>query len=132
MSREIDALVAEHVMGMENNTKPENSVAQNKMYHYLSLFWNKDTGEYEATKPPRNNFPNYSTDIAAAWSVIDAMLNDKACYFQGHRICVYSNEVFIMNDFEELQAKAESTPMAICLAALKAKGIKIDDGPIQN
>lgn len=113
--RELDALVAEKVMGwrieryMTNPPKP--------------------TG---MGMPPDSTtiaeIPAYSTDIAAAWEVVEKM---RAQGFDnqfswradrpGHRSRPFA--CFGRNG----SAEADTLQKAICLAALKAVGVKMDD-----
>lgn len=93
--RELDALVAEKVIGYGPN--------------YILM----------------GTFPNYSTDIAAAWDeVVGKMIEG------GYRVRVdfdaYSAGVeFVLEELHQVitgKGRGETTPYAICLAALKAKG----------
>lgn len=103
--RELDALIAENVMGL---TKPKEDLPS----------WQH---EYSGTKP----FPlPYSTDIAAAWEVLDT-LKALGClitvswtkkskwhcyaeYYSDKDQCIYSE-----------YSLEESASQAICLTALK-------------
>ena len=97
--RELDALIAEKVMGIK-----EGQVFQTSKGSY-------------SYKP----YPYYSTDIAAAWEVVEKLSavwsfeletyrdNSIRCFFRQH-------------DHQELCVMqfSNSAPHAICLAALKA------------
>lgn len=100
MSREIDALVAEHVMGL-----PVTSEGKIRGYH-LGL------GEGE---PKR-----YSTNIADAWEVVEWMK-----MYEPNITWSDSDHMWIchFDKYVDFVISNESAPMAICLAALKAKGI---------
>lgn len=65
---------------------------------------------YMATPPP------YSTDIAAAWKVMDRLGDDYAVQRRKDRWIVFTG----YHDY--IAAEADTAPMAICLAALKAQG----------
>lgn len=97
--RLIDALIAEHVMGMFDVEK--------KMQHF----------GYGA-------IPGYSTKIEAAWKVVEK-LDDK--FRVG--IIKFSMEYkvkFVCRKSRNINSALDLTaPMAICLAALKAKGVEI-------
>lgn len=106
MSRKIDALIAEHVMGF-------------KIYE-----------DHTMNKPCVDtlfNIPNYSTDISAAWGVVEKVGCIRAgestvdCFSLNHWPEGYEVEW----GFEPVTAK--TAPMAICLAALKAKGVEVSD-----
>ena len=106
-NRQIDALVAEKVMGWVEST-------------------HKDSMGYLA--PPDNpegfytdyDIPNYSTDISAAWEVMEKMKE------------IYEPDIMYLKLYNKWRADFgydatilnETAPMAICLAALKAKGIE--------
>ena len=100
--REIDRLVAEHIFKWGLFTHPE--------------LGNKLTGLYNSK---REEVPYYSTDISAAWQIIKQ--------FQGslHKLSKgYSAFIHIGKDsyFED----ANTPELAICLAALRTKGIEVD------
>jgi hypothetical protein len=105
--RELDALVAEKVMGW--------------------ALTSKDTRDLQGWPPPGNttpiDVPEYSTDIAAAWEVVEKL--DKY-YFQVNREIKNMDSmeytVVIPGIFnkERITVSANTAPHAICLAALKA------------
>lgn len=130
MSREIDALVAEHVMGWVSTAAGELLSPQQaiRVRDGEAVF---DTIEI----PPR-----YSTDIKAAWEVVEKMRGERpqcadsyiapyywqlAEYYQGGWEVGFGNHIpYEGFSFDPtLSARAETAPMAICLAALKAKGV---------
>lgn len=86
--RELDALIAEKIMGQD--------------YSLNSL-----EGSLVLKDPP-----HYSTNIAAAWEVVEKLGPDwdLISMEQGWIASVGSSE----------RARAETAPLAICLAALKA------------
>lgn len=105
-NRKIDALVDEHVMGQCLAFPYEGSDDQaSAWYDYI---------------------PHYSTDMAAAWEIVDKL---KAIYT--FDIDNYSNRdgkwyVEIQGDEDAhgcAHVMAGTAAMAICLAALKLKGI---------
>jgi Phage ABA sandwich domain len=83
--RELDALVAERVMGILKFT----------LENHEPYPWGASP-ESDAT------IPHYSTDIAAAWAVVERIRGFSRLY--------------------DFAAYAQSTPRAICVAALKAVG----------
>ncbi len=99
---EIDSLIAEKIFGW-------------KLDDESALVWLLPDGSR------RGALPHYSTDIADAWQVIEHM-NDRGwsptvfCEFQW----------WIANFFTDIagsfEASAETAPLAICLAALRAMG----------
>jgi hypothetical protein len=111
MSRKMDALIAEHVMGWQ--------------------FYRDITGTY-TTNPNTGNLetvPHYSTDIAAAMEVVEKIRAEGFVNIEAG----YSAFDVTMKDFSKgvddikvvwgIQPKL---PMAICLAALKLRGVEHD------
>jgi hypothetical protein len=111
--RELDALIAEKVMGLilERDCTVQNVV----------------TGVYLVSRNPFQvaEIPHYSTSIADAWEVVEKLESD------GFLPSMYSNEEweveFNKNDGRFLQSadtvgfgRALTAAHAICLAALKA------------
>lgn len=102
--RELDALVAEKVMG---RTKPEHFVPKN--------VW----------------LPHYSTDIAASWEVVEKMRSMGFYYSVGSIVALGGRGPTLTEShaagfgkrnalFETVSG--ETAPHAVCLAALKAVG----------
>lgn len=130
--REMDALIAEKVIRWEV------FYGEYKGYELLD-------DEIAQGYPPEEEvdgvpfeIPNYSTDIAAAWEVVEQMRNtpckdgDHYCFelfatnkwaavFKHHLGEMVPEEGF--KDFEYFMATAETAPLAICRAALKAMGV---------
>ena len=106
--KKIDALVAEHVMGF----KP-----------YKEGY--KDENGFEFYQENvRFRYPKYSTNIADAWEILEKLRLDKKYS--------YNIELYLYDDACEcvvgnLSEMDTSMPKAICLAALKAKGVDIDE-----
>jgi hypothetical protein len=79
------------------------------------------------------DLPRYSTDIAAAWLVVKHMRTHVPDYRAlrmesvplGHTVAFYSHK----NRLDRIGAfvAAETAPMAICLAALKALNVEIPE-----
>lgn len=98
--RELDALIAEKVMGW----KPPEFIDGVS----LERRWKNDRGEFDS-------LPRYSTDIAAAWEVVEKI----------GLIIGKNGPVWDAQDLWDLPvyfASADTAPHAICLAALKAVG----------
>jgi hypothetical protein len=125
--RELDALVAEKVMGWiwvkrtDLNRTPEHP-GFTPWTRYLTNLplaeWQVPTDESLPIDYPFS-LPEYSTDIAAAWEAVEKLLN----LFQG----VYRRDATWIACFDNgnrQYAYADTAPHAICLAALKT----IDDG----
>jgi hypothetical protein len=97
--RELDLLVAEKVME-----------------HKIDSFGFERTNDYDGT-----DLKNYSTDISAAWEILKILqqFHSTSVVYNNH---VKSWSVFI-GDLVDISS-FESAPHAICLAALKAKGVE--------
>lgn len=105
--RELDALVAEKVMGW---TRTEHLGLKRTV-------WNIPAPSYiEWADDP----PPFSTDIAAAWEVVERL---RANYsFQISADSSSDWECYLENedlDISHVSARSETAPHAICLAALK-------------
>jgi hypothetical protein len=111
--REMDALIAEKLMGYVNGRK---------CYRYAD-----NSGDWWTT-----HIPHYSTDIEAAWEVLEKMRADCSgggepdyimlnCYkeLEPHWYCakIWAHHD---GDIPEVEATAETAPLAICRAALLA------------
>lgn len=115
--RDLDALIAEKVMGGN----------QYEAYFVKAIDHDSASVSYET----RLTWPPYSTDIAAAWVVVDAL------YIHKHVMVLYKENTvmapsgwYASFDFkypepdkaEDQFIWAKTAPHAICLAALKAVG----------
>jgi hypothetical protein len=107
--RKIDALVAEHIFGWHPTYSGDRDS------------WNsRETGyfvRYRETFRP-------SEDIAAAWEVVEAMkhLHPRLSYCD--TTCSWS--CTWQNMDRDIMVVEDTAPLAICLAALKAKGISVE------
>jgi hypothetical protein len=117
--RKIDALVAEHVMGWV-------------VYFSDGEFVEKDGTPIhdwrgrEGESSYRDFVPPYSTDIAAAWEVVKKLEDYDPMIFQ-YGVPDTPKGWLWFCDFEGTSATHENVATAICLAALQAKGIKIEE-----
>jgi len=107
---ELDLLVAEKVMGEFVQTHTQHD------------------GSEKFCQQCSNDFPKYSTDIAAAWEVVEKMKEE--FYFNLHLNRQGNYEARFQGSIlakEEIMGAAysESAPHAICKAALAAKGVEI-------
>lgn len=114
--RELDALVAEKVMG-ERRLSRNVDVGDGREFRW------KIHGEL------LENPPAYSTDIAAAWEVVEK-LGKRFNVFVDYPTSgnVHANTGIMCDDFGHGHtcADAATAPHAICLAALKAVGAPAD------
>lgn len=108
--REIDALVAEKVMGFRTG---------------IAVF---ETGSVPVILDKFTDIevPFYSTDIAAAWTVVE-----KTGLLKSQQLFQQSSGKWIIGNLDTqdglliLCAEAETASAVICLAALKAMGVEI-------
>lgn len=104
---ELDVLIAKNVMGLP--------VAEGEAAHYIRVsVWDEEL----VLRP----VPLYSTDIAAAWQVIntlDELISLNQIKGGGWECVVYTLEGY------KIKAIGETAAHAICLAALEAKGVSL-------
>jgi hypothetical protein len=115
--RKLDALVAEKVMGYHNIY-----VAHDGVPHLLPIPNSGTTGVI---------CPRYSTDIAAAWEVVEKLqlLNKpqsipSSNYAEHLQLWQYDETKWMVGNIESdtIYGEGESVAHAICLAALKIVG----------
>ena len=116
MSRKIDVLVAEHVMGHE--------LEYDESFHPTEPF----IGTYAPV-------PDYSTDLGRAWEVVEEMRSQLFWYTlqdltirhtvgKDHYCMFVPNQANVADALKNrVYSKCKSVTMAICTAALKAKGV---------
>lgn len=118
--RELDALVAEKVMGMGNQM----TVAR------------QPDGSFVPTGEVWYDCPEFSTDMEVAWWIVERMtdhLRVDWCTFEMRKITDWEDptwgyDVFFGRQYDSTRqpdrvAWARTAPEAICLAALKAVGV---------
>jgi hypothetical protein len=118
--RELDALIAEKVMGIKHPI----TIHRDKTAYQ----WGSATDEWEF-------LPEYSTDIAAAWKVVEKLglcvwptEDAKWFAFQDRFDSSYGEEYWFGGEnFLSRYVIADTAPHAICLAALKALEAKTQD-----
>jgi hypothetical protein len=118
---ELDALVAEKVMGW---TKEPSA---NPFPGPKSLPWNwvaphSTWGPGTPGKCYPTSVPKYSTDIAAAWEVVEKLRDQfEGVVVDGIKLPgAPAWQCIVMNESEK--GEAQTAPLAICRAALKAVG----------
>jgi hypothetical protein len=120
--RELDALIAVHIMGYE------------KTYHDCGLMGTRLIEQAGKTYAIPEMIPEYSTNIADAWLVVEKMIELGWQYeVQGWGKQHGHHSTFITwvphnGGMKQIihHEEAETAPLAICLAALKACGVSID------
>lgn len=115
-SRDLDALVAEKVMGLP--------LTAFKLAHADAGFDSPGPDEADFDKAPA--VEPYSTDISAAWEVLTC---DKWTWILEEMDDDGRVSCFLENEDEDIWARviADTAPHAICLAALKTVGVNISE-----
>lgn len=111
--RELDALIAEKVMGLKRSDHWPVVDLREDRSRPLDR-WDDDQGNIVP-------LPAYSTSIEAAWEVVEKIASLKNCW----RLRLEKHPQGWSVDFEtewKVELVAETAPHAICLAALKAMG----------
>lgn len=126
--RELDALVAEKVFGMHRHPGCDlDDHLRAECY---------GTGTEEGYGP----VVDYSTDIAAAWQVVEKLrsdglgiiLNDTMGQYRGRfwrydRSDGWDIDAWILCPDTQFTVWEETAPLVICLAALKALGVEVEE-----
>lgn len=143
--REIDCLIAEKVMGWTDVGRHENCTACHGRSGHTEFVPHGLPPSYTH----RQQVPHYTLDIAAAWQVVEKLrqkgvvnehgasviltaagnLTQHGCYIVDWiwSIARRTNEVPPLGDSHLYgEAHADTLPLAISLAALRTKGIKVE------
>lgn len=121
---EIDALIAEHVFG---DKKPTQALDANHVMlsmigvtHPYTSAGGSWTGVayWEEGDIPRWVAKNYSTDIAAAWEVVDKLYGITLVRHKVFWHCIFDKSTEGERDEDYMQG--DTVPLAICRAALLA------------
>jgi len=136
--RELDALVAEKVMGWPHLEKGQTSTIEIPYLPFTTHLHRTTAGHLSIGSNPWRP----STDIAAAWEVVEkvnslSVIRGITCDLCIHVILgdSYSCTIFEMSSmgyvgqdeiFKEVNQDGDTAPHAICLAALKAVGFEFE------
>lgn len=112
--RKLDTLVAEKVMGW------------NQLEHMglKRIIWKPGYSDDVAWF---NDPPRYSTDIAAAWEVFEASEKEWRMDIISRDSDNRDGWIVGSYDPDRVISKGRTAPLAICLAALKAKGVDVSE-----
>jgi hypothetical protein len=127
--RELDTLVAEKVMGW----------IPKKRWPDL-LVWENIEGEDRAADEATERYSVYegfrpSTDISDAWEVVEKLGIIPNSFYIGYKTDKNGKKIYraffqkenpITTLIHTYEADAETAPLAICLAALEAVGVKVE------
>lgn len=124
--RELDALVAEKVMGLhvQRNEDLIQDIDKWRNHPYTAALV-----KYGAYLTEKGSLEHYSTSIAAAWEVVDHLRKTRNLAIslhdghwdndaEGTWIATFETPGHV----DVAESRGESSPHAICLAALKAVG----------
>ena len=116
---DLDALIAEKVMGLEwRPWKPYGAPEGWFPKGAPTYDWRDENGHAHNPEGYKSDLPLYSFDIAAAWEVVGS----SACEY-GHKFSLeYEHDVWYACVSGMYEAQADTAPLAICRAALKAVG----------
>jgi len=122
MTRKLDALVAEKVMNWQyRQDAPENYSCPE--FGGNAGWWQEPDGDWLCANCMEEIFPSYSTNIAAAWQVVEKLREQSIAMTistMGPR-----SETMVYTTVAGVNSSTvweESAPLAICVAALKAVG----------
>lgn len=142
--RERDALVAEKVMGWKRYAAVSRGNRVVVIAEKLGDCWHihsrsqRDPGTWEATDDPLTetwNLKRYTTSISAAWEVVEKMREEGLLFEIGSRVSEGWYAMTMHADYRSCPEcdgpydlpywHAPTAPEAICLAALRAKGVEV-------
>lgn len=122
--RELDALVAEKVMGWTFQTFPEGACPEVRHWHRTSPIPEERSPEWAASFI--GACPPFSTDIAAAWTVVEKLRSlgfgvviDNLPSTSGRDVG-WTVAVVGISTQDAFAGTAHTAPLAICRAALSA------------
>lgn len=111
---ELDALIAERVMGWTwkiTRCNPEQRVLVDPYWTNMEVgfWWGRDV---------LHLVPHYSTEIEAAWDVFERLPAGQIYHHRGGDFSVYWGNA--RHTSAKMNVRADTAPLAICLAALAA------------
>lgn len=115
--RKIDALVAEHVMGWENNW---DNPGRGGMWGIMDWIEEADGSR---TPVRAADFSCYSDDMNTAWEVLETFESWSMKYDPEEKLVT----VCVMYEGNRFYDQAPQVPLAICLTALRAHGIEVQN-----
>ena len=128
MSRERDKLVAEHVFGWQLTECLLHPVPR---WEWVDADGDKLPYWHENREDAIYQLPHFSTSIADAWTVVERMglsvLSLEGTWIAGklYQSVYFDSDTEVLDGHLGNNAEADTAPMAIALAALKAAGVEI-------
>ena len=142
--RELDRRVAEKIMGWRReganyHTKRKHSPSKDFPGEIIDNWDSK--GPHDFLISPESDelriancgcesttdLPDYSTSISDAWLVVDKFRDDGYAHFNLRSTSLSWSAVFDRAGYGSFEARADTAPRAICLAALKAMGVEVGE-----
>lgn len=114
--RELDALIAEKVMGYDVKT-------WNEVYEVAKR--KEDIPVIVLEEKQCRSIPRYSTNISDAWQVVEELSAYYGVEVYQDKVVPCECNVYHLGS-RKSRAIADTAPLAICLAALKAVGVEVD------
>jgi hypothetical protein len=146
--RELDAMVAEKVLGWEPNQAPPDgffcrTAGDVKGDRFAPVWW-KTPVDWRCGVC--DGVPPYSSDIAAAWEVVERLSLTEVFYMEVRntiggavRVRLSFSDTLVAgteNEWGEIERKGEviaaTAPLAICLAALASVGITVNQTEVSD
>jgi hypothetical protein len=129
--RKIDALIAQHVFDMPKPADKDEALKALEMAKSADPSMNFAARLEDAMRRIYPSYPAFSEDISAAWDVVEKLKEGEAA---SANIDIQTDVVVVIgwygsraDEFFRGEARADTAPLAICLAALKAKGVEIPE-----
>lgn len=123
--RELDALIADRVMGLKRTVRIKGTTNTTTIYSDNPYF---DGGVSEDDMMKHYCLPlHYSTSIEAAWQVVEELVKRGKVFIvkgDGLRTGDHNPRWTVLCD-NQPRVDADTAPLAICLAALKASGVEV-------
>lgn len=120
--RELDALVAEKVMGWVKSSDEHGDIYSEQSVSYV-MHYRTDVPHGMRNDSTTAELPFFSSQIAAAWTVVDHMrYNGSLLELEEEKTGWWAR---FSGGEKDLLLNQQTAPMAICLAALKAAGVPL-------
>jgi hypothetical protein len=94
------------------------------------VFGYKVGNNHFSDEVPKSAVPNYTTDLSKAWQAVEEVgyeqvqIKDMGKF--GKRVYIEGKRNWPKKDSNAVIAYAETVPVALCLAVLKAHGIELE------
>lgn len=127
--RDLDALIAEKAMGWTKRVSADHTQSSIRAFRSFGVIYAwRDKNRREMGL----DVPLYSTDIAAAWEVVEHLRSQGIAVTistMGPRVNTSAHITYADGRRSERLHWGNSGPHAICLAALEAVGVEVEETP---